>query len=227
MCSAQSAAIEGSDIMATVATQTARIGCINKNPREDRHHAITHVGGYTDKQWKITQPEAIVMIERGEWNFYTMVGERRADVIVSTHNGRKYLKTTADDDTPDNLLSLPECPWRARLTPTQGARLSTAFLYFHEVIMPSFNVAHLREQGQDMLLFPLDDSFDNKSSADQNSTVAQLQMRANRAGLAGRAVAVWQRGSETRFLGPPSWRAFFQSIDMSFVLANVNREISW
>jgi hypothetical protein len=93
--------------------------------------------------------------------------------------------------------------------------------------MPSFNVAHIREQGQDMLLFPLDDSFDNKPSADQNSTVAQLQMRANRSGLAGQAVAVWQRGRETRFLGPPPWRAFLQSIDMSFVLANVNREISW
>ena len=93
--------------------------------------------------------------------------------------------------------------------------------------MPSFNVAHIREQGQDMLLFPLDDSFDYKSSTEQNSTVAQLQMRARSAGLAGRAVAVWERGSETRFLGPPQWRGFLQSIDMGFVLANVNREISW
>jgi len=93
--------------------------------------------------------------------------------------------------------------------------------------MPSFDVAHIQEQGQDMLLFPLDDSFDYKSAAKKNSIVAQLQVRANRAGLAGRAVAVWERGSETRFLGPTRWRAFFQSIDLGFVLANVNREISW
>jgi len=93
--------------------------------------------------------------------------------------------------------------------------------------MPSFEVAHIQEQGQDMLLFPLDDSFEHKSSAEKNSIVVQLQMRANRAGLAGRAVAVWERGSETRFLGPQPWRAFFQSIDMGFVLVNVNREISW
>jgi hypothetical protein len=93
--------------------------------------------------------------------------------------------------------------------------------------MPSFDVAHLHEQGQDMLLFPLDHSFDSKPTGEKNSILAQLQMRANRAGLKGQAVAVWERGNETRFLGPPPWRAFFESIDMGFVLANVNREISW
>jgi hypothetical protein len=91
-------------------TQSAQIKCINKNPREDRHHSITHVGGYADRQWKITKEEAIAHIENGEWTFYTLVNGQRAEVIVATHEGRKYLKTTADYDTPDNLLSLPECP---------------------------------------------------------------------------------------------------------------------
>jgi hypothetical protein len=50
------------------------------------------------------------MIERREWSFFTMVNGHRADVVVATRQGRKYLKTTADYDTPDNLLSLPECP---------------------------------------------------------------------------------------------------------------------
>lgn len=96
--------------MATIATKTAQIMCINKNPREDRHHSITHVGGYTTERWKITKEDAIDKIERREWHFYTKVNGQRAEVIVATHNGRKYLKTTADRDTPDNLLSLPECP---------------------------------------------------------------------------------------------------------------------
>ena len=93
--------------------------------------------------------------------------------------------------------------------------------------MPSFDVAHLHQQGQNMILVPLDDSFDHKSSAEQNGFLAELQMRAHQAGLAGRAVAVWMQGYETRFLGPTQWRAFFESIDMRFVLANVNLEISW
>ena len=91
-------------------TSSAQIKCINKNPREDRYHSITHVGGYTEQQWKITKEQAIAFIENREWEFYTFVGGHRRDVIVATRNGRKYLKTTADYDTPDNLLSLPECP---------------------------------------------------------------------------------------------------------------------
>lgn len=90
--------------------QTAQIKCINKIPREDRYHSITHVGGYTDRQWKISQDEAISYIERGEWEFYTIANGHRTNVIVASRNGRKYLKTEADYDTPDNLLSLPECP---------------------------------------------------------------------------------------------------------------------
>ena len=96
--------------MATVATQTAQIQCINKNPREDRHHSISNVGGSAGGGWKVTQTAAIGMIERREWSFYTLARGHRAEVIVATRNGRKYLKTTADHDTPDNLLSLPECP---------------------------------------------------------------------------------------------------------------------
>jgi len=96
--------------MVSTITKTAQIKCINKNPREDRHHAITHIGGYVNSQWKLTLADAIDKIERREWDFYTMANGHRADVFVAKHEGRKYLKTTADYDTPDNLLSLPECP---------------------------------------------------------------------------------------------------------------------
>ena len=90
--------------------QSAQIKCINKQPRNDPHHRSTHVGGFTDRPWKITTDDAIGKIERREWEFYTLVNGRRAEVIVASHFGRKYLRTTADWDTPDNLLSLPECP---------------------------------------------------------------------------------------------------------------------
>lgn len=44
-----------------------------------------------------------------EHTFYSFVGGHERNVIVATRNGTKYLKTEADSDTPDNLLSLPEC----------------------------------------------------------------------------------------------------------------------
>lgn len=91
---------------------TAQIKCVNKIPREDPYRAISHVGGYVNKQWKLTLADAIGKIERGEWEFYVeRPHEDRVwvEVAVSRH-GNKYLKTEADGDAPNNLLSLPECP---------------------------------------------------------------------------------------------------------------------
>jgi hypothetical protein len=92
--------------------KTAQIKCINKIPRADPYRAITHVGGYVTSQWKLTLADAIGKIERGEWTFYVEQppGDRVwVEVAVSRH-GNKYLKTDADGDEPNNLLSLPECP---------------------------------------------------------------------------------------------------------------------
>lgn len=91
-------------------TQTAEIKCINKDNRLDPHERITHVGGYGTSQWKISTAQAIQYIERGEWTFYVSRGGRTVNVVIATRNGRKYLKTADDGFTPDNLLSLPECP---------------------------------------------------------------------------------------------------------------------
>jgi hypothetical protein len=92
----------------------AEIRCVNKNPRLDPHERITHVGGFVDKQWKITTDQAISFMETpvdaDRWTFYVTRGGRTAEVIVASRNGRKYLKTENDGLTPDNLLSLPECP---------------------------------------------------------------------------------------------------------------------
>ncbi|MER9462092.1 MULTISPECIES: DUF3892 domain-containing protein [unclassified Mesorhizobium] len=93
-------------------TQSAEISCINKNPRLDPYHAITHVGGFQGKQWKLTLDDAIGKIERSEWAFH--VGKTiltQVDVVVAVSPyGNKYLKTERDGKEPNNLLSLPECP---------------------------------------------------------------------------------------------------------------------
>ncbi len=93
--------------------------------------------------------------------------------------------------------------------------------------MPKLDIAHLHEQGQDMIIVPLDASFDRKSKAQQNDAIDEIQLAARSAGLAGTVVPVWSTSSGMRFIAPNSWHPFFRSINMQFVLGNINRTLSW
>jgi hypothetical protein len=89
-----------------------RVTCINKDDRQDPYERITHIGGSSDSgAWKITQQQAIDGIERGTWQFFVKQDGVVTDVIVAVSRfGNKYIRTEADGDEPNNLLSLPECP---------------------------------------------------------------------------------------------------------------------
>jgi hypothetical protein len=89
-----------------------QISCVNKQPRNDPYHRITHVGGKGATQWKLTVDEVIERIESGKEAFYVQQSpSHQVEVIVAkSRASNKYIRTTADRDEPDNLLSLPECP---------------------------------------------------------------------------------------------------------------------
>ena len=84
-----------------------QVTCINKQPRNDQHEGITHLGGAS---WHWTRLKVIESIEQRTNTFFTMVANKRADVgVVNGPNG-KYVRTHADGQWNDNLLALPECP---------------------------------------------------------------------------------------------------------------------
>jgi hypothetical protein len=93
--------------------------------------------------------------------------------------------------------------------------------------MPEYKVAHIHEQGQDMIVVPLDRSFGYKTTQEQNQISAALQLCASRAGLRGTVVCVWDSGGgRMGFLAPRNWHPFFSSINLSFVARNVNRTLT-
>lgn len=89
-----------------------RVECVNKTDRTNPHERIQNIGGKNadGTRWKLSEDDAIAGIESGKWDFYVSVGGNAVSVIVATRLGHKYLKTVADGDHPNNLLSLPECP---------------------------------------------------------------------------------------------------------------------
>lgn len=88
------------------------IKCVNKTDRQDPHERIKAIGGQNPEGsfWKVSQDEAIQGIEAGKWNFFVSAQGRTVDVIVAVSRfGHKYIKTMADGEQPNNLLSLMEC----------------------------------------------------------------------------------------------------------------------
>lgn len=90
-----------------------RVTCITKRGNHySAHERISFIGGVNvdNSQWKLSEDEAIISIENEKYEFFVSVNGRTVDVIVAMHNGKKYLKSTGDSYSPDNLLSLQECP---------------------------------------------------------------------------------------------------------------------
>src|SRR5271167_2173269 len=83
--------------------------------------------------------------------------------------------------------------------------------------MPRFKVAHLREQGQDMIIIPLEASFGSRPQDEQNSVIDDLQLHSSDAGLKGTVVPVWESGGRLHFIAPRPWHPFFASLSMHMV----------
>jgi hypothetical protein len=94
-------------------TTRVDITCIVRSDRFRAHERILSIGGrrFDGKPWMMSQDGAIRGIEEGKYFFYINKAGNVINVIVAiSPQGHKYLKTFADGEQPNSLLSLPECP---------------------------------------------------------------------------------------------------------------------
>jgi len=85
--------------------------------------------------------------------------------------------------------------------------------------MTSFDVAHIREQGQDIIVVLVD----REPTREQ---IAALQYGATSAGLRGRVVPIWDQSGRPHFIAPQPWHPFFRSLSWDVILANVNHTLT-
>ncbi|MFM0481037.1 hypothetical protein PQQ81_10965 [Paraburkholderia strydomiana] len=94
--------------------------------------------------------------------------------------------------------------------------------------MPTFKVAHIREQGVDLIIIPLDSAFGRKMTSDQQDIIADMQVRAQAAGISGTVVPVWDAGGgRMGFIAPTNWHSFFKSLSLPLVAVNINKDLYW
>jgi Protein of unknown function (DUF3892) len=93
--------------------QYLHIRCVVRTDSTTAHERIHSVSGVRPdgSRWILTQDKAISYIQDGTYAFYIeKPWGQRLDVIVATSANGNYLKTEADREQPDKLLSLPTCP---------------------------------------------------------------------------------------------------------------------
>ncbi|MGH7285637.1 MAG: DUF3892 domain-containing protein [Polyangiaceae bacterium] len=91
-----------------------RIECIKKTDRMNAHERIASFGGRNSdgSPWRLPQADAVAGAKSGKYSFYVErpTGHVVDVVVARSALGHEYLKTVADGEQPNNLLSLPECP---------------------------------------------------------------------------------------------------------------------
>lgn len=85
-----------------------QVVCIVKDDRNDPFSSIKELG---TPVMRLTQKEAIEIVERQPGFLFTYVDGNKVFLIVSTgRSGKKYVKTENDGEEENNLLNLPSCP---------------------------------------------------------------------------------------------------------------------
>lgn len=92
--------------------------------------------------------------------------------------------------------------------------------------MATFQIAHIREQGVDMIIVIVDQHFGQRPPQEQSKIIESLQSCARAAGLAGTVVPVWREGNSHSFIAPNHWHTFLRSLSWKLIQQNINKKLT-
>ena len=94
--------------------------------------------------------------------------------------------------------------------------------------MPTYDIAHITDQGLDLIIVPLHANFQFRTLEEQKRAVAELQRAAGKAGWNSTVVPIWDSGGgRMGFLAPSHYHAFLRAIDLGFVAKKINETLNW
>lgn len=89
-------------------TGTFQVTCHTPD-NTDRDRRLQGVGGPGGDGWYRTVDQMISLIKSGDRFWTTDTKGQSVWVMISSRNGREYIKTESDGLEPNNLLALPHC----------------------------------------------------------------------------------------------------------------------
>jgi hypothetical protein len=91
----------------------------------------------------------------------------------------------------------------------------------------AFKVAHLKEQGVDLVIVFVNPSVGNLSPLEQQQAADALQRCAASAGLAGNVAMVWQNSAgRMEFWAPNNQHAYFLEVPWDYLVGNINKTLT-
>ena len=84
------------------------ISSVDRAYSRDPLERIASIGGVNPDhtRWRLSQPAAIALIEKGTDEFFFRLGDQVLRVVVLTCGGEKYLQSERENTHPDDLLNL-------------------------------------------------------------------------------------------------------------------------
>lgn len=92
--------------------------------------------------------------------------------------------------------------------------------------MTEYKIAHVQEEGNDIIFVPLDCDFAQKPNEEKQEVVRSLQLFARCNGMAGQVVPVWASGPSFSFIAPLELTVYLRGLSWDFITGNINKTLA-